>query len=157
MKTTINVPDEIQSPQFLKFISAFTYRFKKQEGFGRWLKEYQDMDEQGLFEPERLKELYLQILIEPTCLDFIRRQAVRYICEQALDATKAYTPVVVQRIFEPEKDNFCILRIPEGTVATDEDGDLLEGLSETEATVICDTLNAQCGEEKFKVFEDSLW
>lgn len=158
MKTVIDIPNEIQEPQFLSFIGAFTHRFKEQQGFGRWLKEYQDMEEQGLFEPKKLKELYLQILLQPTCLDFIRRQAVRYICEQALDATKSFCYLQRPKPFVPKVKSFCILKIPEGEVATDEEGDALEGLTNVEALLICDTLNANYDENepRFKIFEEDL-
>lgn len=71
------ITDAIDSPAFLKFLDIYAKRFIANNGFGRWLHEYQDMQARGLFKPIILRELYKKILTNTFCLGFIREQADR--------------------------------------------------------------------------------
>ena len=51
------IPDVIDKPQFLKFVEVYTKKFRANNGFGRWLHEYQDMEARGLFKPAIIKPI----------------------------------------------------------------------------------------------------
>ena len=77
---SFKIPEAVYHPQFLKFVEYYTNIFKRRHGFGRWIKEYQDMDEKGLFVPRILRLFYIQILGNTFKLDFQRKMAVWDIC-----------------------------------------------------------------------------
>lgn len=140
-KKNIEIPAVIHTPQFLKFISVFTTKFKKQNGYGRWLIEYERMDKRGFFKPEKLRDLYIKVLSDTFQYSFIIKDAVNNICVQALDATKAY---VINNSFE--------IRIITGEIATDDDEQELTSLSIEEAICICDVMNEEAEELLFRVY-----
>lgn len=140
-KKNIEIPAIIRTPQFLKFISVFAAKFKKQNGYGRWLIEYEQMDKRGFFKPEKLRDLYIKILSDTFQYSFIVKDAVNNICVQALDATKAYA---INNSFE--------IRIITGEIATDDDEQELTGLSIEEAICICDAMNEEAEELLFRVY-----
>ena len=84
------IPDVIDTPQFLKFVEVYTKKFRANNGFGRWLYEYQDMEARGLFKPNVIKALYKKILQDKFYLGFIREQAVYYIGVYAQEAAEAF-------------------------------------------------------------------
>ena len=89
-KKTVEIPQVIYTDQFLRFVAVYANRFKATNGYGRWLAEYRRMDEHGWFKPEKLKELYVDILKDTSALSYIYWDAVHYICVQALDAAKTF-------------------------------------------------------------------
>lgn len=140
-KKNIEIPAIIRTPQFLKFISVFIAKFKKQNGYGRWLIEYERMDKRGFFKPEKLRDLYIKVLSDTFQYSFIIKDAVNNICVQALDAAKAYA---INNSFE--------IRIITGEIATDDDEQELTGLSIEEAICICDAMNEEAEENLFRVY-----
>lgn len=140
MKIT-EIPQAINTSQFLKFVAIFANKFKANNGYGKWLVEYEQMDKQGLFEPENLKALYIKILTNSFKYSFVIKDAVNYICSQALDATKAYI----------ETNTFDI-RIITGEIATDDDDNELTDLSLDEALDICKAMNEEAEELLFRVY-----
>lgn len=61
-KKTVEIPQVIYTDQFLRFVAVYANRFKATNGYGRWLAEYRRMDEHGWFKPEKLRELYIDIV-----------------------------------------------------------------------------------------------
>ena len=80
----------LKSNQFLKFIAVYIAKFKRTNGFGRWLAEYDQMEALGLFKPNNLRAFYCKILVSPANTPYIHREAAHYICVPALDATRAF-------------------------------------------------------------------
>lgn len=137
------IPSVIDSPVFLKFLDIYIKKFKANNGFGRWLHEYEDMDARGLFKPTIIKELYKKILIDTFYLGFIREQAVYYIGVYAQDAAEAYIKIKDESLYK-----ICIFT---GEIATDEDDDEYINLEYDEATEICKLLNEEAEEELFVI------
>lgn len=140
MKMT-EIPQAINTSQFLKFVAVFANKFKANSGYGKWLVEYEQMDKRGLFEPESLRALYIKILTNSFRYQFIIKDAVNYICSQALDATKTYI----------ETNTFDI-RIITGEIATDDNDNELTDLSLDEALDICKVMNEEAEELLFRVY-----
>lgn len=120
----------IHTNAFLLSLSTRAKAFKQNKGFGRWIKEYQRMDEQGLFEPKALKQLCLDMLNDSFKLGFICKQAVYAIYVYAIDDTIAYL-----------RDNSFIIYNSDGSLYKDEDGDTMEDLEFLEALDICKAIN----------------
>ena len=140
------IPYYINTPIFLRFVEYYFNKFKAertQTEYGRWLHEFEQMEQQGLFKPAFNRALYIKMLIDTFRLGFIRGTAIWYIGIYAQDATKAYFDDV---------DNFqyriCVMT---GETAVDEDGDEYTELSYDEATQICQSLNDEAEEELFKI------
>lgn len=137
------IPEYIYTPIFLKFVEHYFKKFRAHNGYGRWLYEYQQMEQQGLFKPTIIRALYIKMLTNTFYLGYIKGTAIRYIGVYAQDATKAYFDNV---------DNFqykiCVIT---GETAVDEDGDEYIELSYDEATQICQSLNEEAEEELFKI------
>ena len=89
-KKAVEIPEAVYTDQFLRFVAVYANKFRATSGYERWLAEYKRMDEQGMFKPEKLRELYIKILDGSNTLSYIYRDAVHYICIQALDAAKAF-------------------------------------------------------------------
>lgn len=143
-KKAIEIPEVIYTNQFLKFVAVYANRFRMTKGFGRWLAEYKCMDEQGMFEPEKLRELYIKILDGSNTLSYIYWEAVHYICIQALDAAKAFASV-----------NSFDIRVITGEIAINDNDEELTGLSMEEAISICDSMNEEAEEMLFRVYNSS--
>lgn len=135
------LPYVVYHPQFLKFIDYYAKAFIKRRGFGRWLKEYQDMEKQGLFAPRVLRLFYIQILGNTFKLDFQKKQAVWYICYCARDAAEAYIDERINALYD--------IRVITGELAYDEDDDPYTDLTYEEAIQIVKALNEEAEEELF--------
>ena len=132
----------VKHPQFLKFAEIYANRFMLNDGFGRWIVEYQDMENRGMFEPAALRREYIKIILERSYLDFQREQAVYTICVNAEYATKAF--------LDNQKAAYCIVTTT-GEIATDDDDEPYSDLSQAEAKQICDSLNEEAEEIIFKI------
>ena len=137
------IPDVIDKPQFLKFVEVYTKKFKANNGFGRWLHEYKDMDARGLFKPVVVRELYKKILQDKFYLGFIREQAIYYIGVYAQDAAEAY--------YKTREAYLYKIVLITGETAVDEDDDEYTELEYDEAVEICKALNEEAEEELFFV------
>jgi hypothetical protein len=137
---TVEIPKVIYTQQFLKFVANNVRSFRESNGFGRWLVEYQRMDEQGWFKPEKLRGLYIQILKGNFSYSFIIKCAVNYICSPALDAAKAF-----------EKMNSFDIVVITGEIAINDDDEELRDLSLEEAIQICEAMNDEAEEILFRV------
>lgn len=138
---TIEIPEVIYTQQFLKFVAINVKSFRESKGFGRWLAEYDRMDANGWFKPEKLRELYLSILKDNFKYSFIIKCAVNYICSPALDAAKSYA-----------KMNSFEIRLITGEIAINNDDEELIDLSLDEAVSICSAMNEEAEEILFKVY-----
>lgn len=143
-KKAVEIPKIIYTNQFLRFVAAYTNKFRATSGHGRWLAEYRRMDEQGMFKPEKLRDLYVEILNGSSTLTYIYWDAVHYICIQALDAAKAFA-----------LDNSFEVRIITGEIAFNDDGEELKDLSIEEALAICKAMNDEAEELLFKVYNSN--
>lgn len=143
-KKTVEIPQVIYTDQFLRFVAVYANRFKATNGYGRWLAEYRRMDEQGMFKPEKLRELYIDILKDTSTLSYIYWDAVHYICIQALDAAKAFA---LTNSFE--------IRVITGEIAFNDDNEELKDLSMEEALTICKAMNDEAEELLFRVYNSS--
>ena len=143
-KKIVEIPQVIYTDQFLRFVAVYANRFKATNGYGKWLAEYRRMDEHGWFKPEKLRELYVDILKNTSTLSYISWDAVHYICVQALDATKAF---VLANSFE--------IRLITGEIAVSDDDEELTDLSMEEAISICNAMNEEAEELLFRVYNSS--
>ena len=143
MNTSSKVSEIVQHPQFLRFVQHYANLFISRKGFGRWLKEYQDMEAKGLFAPRVLRLFYIQILTDTFKLDFQREQAIWYICCNAESATKAYIDERENSLY-----NICVIT---GEIAYDDDDDPYTNLTYEEATQIVKALNEEAEEELFHI------
>lgn len=137
------IPEVVYHPQFLKFVEYYAKAFKAQNGFGRWLKEYRDMEAEGLFAPRILRLFYIQILGNTFKLDFQKELAVWSICCNARDATKAYVNERENALYD--------IRVITGELACDDDDDPYVNLTYEEAIQIVKALNEEAEEELFVI------
>lgn len=135
------IPNVINTPLFLKFAEHFAKKFKEQNGFGRWIAEYQVMENKGLFKPTVVRAFYIKILQGQSRLDYIRNSAIYWIGISAQDAAETYYDNADSFLYK-----ICVMT---GEVAEDEDGDEYTELSYDEATQICRALNKDAEEELF--------
>lgn len=140
-KITQEIPTEVQSSQFLKFVSRYADKFRASNGYGKWLAEYQKMDDSDMFKPETLRRIYASILNDTFTGSYIVKDAVNYICSQALDATKAYLST---SLFD--------IRVITGEIAVNDDDEELINLSLEEALGICKAMNDEAEELLFRVY-----
>lgn len=140
-KKPVEIPQIIYTDQFLRFVAAYANKFKANKGYGRWLVEYKSMEAKGMFEPKKLRELYIKILDGSNTLSYIYWDAVNSICVQALDATEAYISAATFDI-----------RVITGEIATDDNGKELTNLSIKEAISVCNTMNEEAEELLFMVY-----
>lgn len=143
-KKTVEILQVIYTDQFLRFVAIYANRFKASNGYGKWLVEYERMDESGWFKPEKLRELYIDILKDTSTLSYIYKDAVHYICIQALDAAKAFASV-----------NSFDIRVITGEIAVNDDDEELTDLSLEEAISICDSMNEEAEELLFRVYNSN--
>lgn len=116
------------------FLDAVTNRakaFKASKGFGRWLKEYEEMEAQGLFKPERLIDIYKNYLNKRSRLGFLQNQAAYYICTLALEDTYSLLNDNKFDIWIEELNDYYL----------DEDGDKVDELEFMEALYIATAIN----------------
>lgn len=139
----MKIPDIINTPVFLKFVDVYIKKFKANNGFGRWLYEYKDMDSKGLFKPNIIRALYIKVLLGTFNLGFIRQQAVYYIGIYAQDAAEAYRKSQESYLYK--------IIIITGETAVDEDDEEYVNLEYDEAEEICKYLNEEAEEELFLV------
>ena len=142
---TVEIPQAVYTPQFLKFVSINVKSFRETKGFGRWLAEYDRMDAKGWFKPEKLRDLFITILNDTFRYSFIIKCAVNYICSPALDAAKSYAKSYA-------KMNSFEIRLITGEIAVNDDDEELIDLSLDEAISICDAMNEEAEEILFKVY-----
>lgn len=135
------IPSIVHSECFLWFVAYFLYIFKKNQGYGRWLKEYQQMDAKDWFTPKKLKELYIPILEGTSRLSYIYWDAVNSICTQALDRATAFMTIQHYEI-----------RTITGVIAIDDNDFELTGLTLNYAIKTCKAMNEEAEEELFKVY-----
>lgn len=138
------IPQIINTSQFLRFAAVYANKFKANKGYGRWLAEYKRMDKANMFKPEKLRELYIKILDGSNTLSYIYWDAVHYICIQALDAAKAFASA-----------NSFDVRVITGEIAVNDDDEELTGLSMEEAISICNAMNEEAEELLFRVYNSS--
>lgn len=143
-KKTVEIPQVVYTDQFLRFVAVYANKFKVNNGYGKWLVEYKRMDERGWFKPEKLRELYINILKGVSTLSYIYWDAVNNICIQALDAAKAFA----------FKNSFDI-RVITGEIAVNDDDEELTGLSMEEAISICNAMNEEAEEILFRVYNSN--
>ena len=143
-KKTVEIPQVIYTDQFLRFVAVYANRFKATNGYGRWLAEYRRMDEQGMFKPEKLRELYIKMLDGSNTLSYIYWEAVHCICIQALDAAKAFA---LTNSFE--------IRVITGEIAFNDDDEELKDLTLEEAIDICNCMNDEAEEHLFDVYNSN--
>lgn len=142
-KTIERINSIIKHPQFIKFVGIYAKRFKQNRGYGRWLKEYQDADANGQFEPTALRKHYINILLNRDDINFQYKCAVYRICVLAEDAAKSYIEIRVKALYS--------IIVFTGELAYDDDDDPYVDLSYDEATEICKLLNEEAEEELFKI------
>lgn len=121
------------------FVDAVDKRakaFKASNGFGRWLREYQQMDENGLFEPKELISIYKAHLNKTSHFGFLQRQAAYYICTLALEDT-------VKMLTTSSFD----IQFESGKLYEDEDGDTIEEVEYLEALQLAVTINSESEDE----------
>lgn len=143
-KKAAEIPEIIYTNQFLKFVAIYANKFKATNGYGRWLAEYKRMDEQGIFKPKKLRELYIKMLNGSDNLPYIYWDAIHYICVQALDATKTFA---LTDLFE--------IRVITGEIAFNDNDEELKDLSMEEALAICKAMNDEAEELLFRVYNSS--
>lgn len=133
----------VKHPQFIKFVGVYARRFKQNQGYGRWLKEYQDADTNGQFEPVAIRKHYINILLHRDELNFQYKCAVFKIGVQAEEAAKSYIESRIKALYS--------IIVFTGELAYDDDDDPYIDLSYDEATEICKLLNEEAEEELFKI------
>lgn len=144
-KKAVEIPEVIYTDQFLKFVEHYVKEFKKYNGYGKyWLKEWTRMEENGMFKPEKLRELYIKILDGSNTLSYIYWDAVNCICIWALDAAKAFA---LTNSFE--------IRVITGEIAFNDDDEELKDLSMEEALTICKAMNDEAEELLFRVYNSN--
>lgn len=137
------IPEYINTPIFLNFIEYYYKKFRRKNGYGRWLREYEQMEEQGLFKPTIIRALYIKMLTDTFHLGYIKGTAIWYIGVYAQDATKSYFDNIDKSLYK-----VCVIT---GETAVDDDGDEYIELSYNEAIQICESLNNEAEENLFKI------
>lgn len=140
-KKVKEIPSVINTQCFLWFVSYYLYIFRKNQGYGRWLKEYQRMDEMKWFEPKKLRELYIEILKDQSDLTYIYWDAVNSICSQALYNTNGF---IATQNYE--------IRTITGAIALDDNDLELTGFTLNYALKACKAMNEGAEEELFRVY-----
>lgn len=138
------IPQIINTSQFLRFAAVYANKFKANKGYGRWLAEYEHMDKADMFKPENIRELYIKILDGTSRLSYIYWDAIHHIGIQALDAAKAFA---LTNSFE--------IRVITGEIAFNDDNEELKDLSMEEALTICKAMNDEAEELLFRVYNSN--
>ena len=137
----------VDTPIFLqnveKYLNKWLYLAKLPNGpLGRWIYEYQQMEDKGLFKPAIFKAFYKLELQSKLNIGFIKSCPVHYVGVYAMDDTYKY--------YSLREHTYKIIVIT-GEIACDDDGDDLIDLSYDEAKEICDSMNIEAEEKLFKV------
>lgn len=141
----VEIPPAIYTNHFLRFLGYYAKNFKATNGYGKyWLKEWECMEEKGMFKPEKLRELYIKILDGSNTLTYIYWDAVNCIGTQALDATNAFIST-----------NIYDIRIITGEIALNDNDEELKNLSFDDAIIICNAMNEEAEELLFKVYNSN--
>lgn len=135
----------IDTPIFLKFVEHYYNIFRSRNGFGRWLYEYNELEQKGLFKPTIIREMYKLILKDKFTLGYIKEAAYYHIGVYAQDAAQAYDDA------HNGTYKICVIT---GETALDDDDDGLVQLSYDEATQICNLMNEEAEELLFVVKPD---
>lgn len=133
----------VKMPEFIKFVDYYLKEWLKYKGWGRWLYEYQQMQDAGLFKPSIFKALYIKELEGTLNIGFIKEEPIHYVGASAIDATESYYAFQQETLYK-----ICVIT---GEIAEDNDGDLYVELTYEEATQICEALNDEMEEELFKI------
>ena len=133
----------VKKPEFIKFTKYYLDEWLRNKGWGRWLFEYQQMQDAGLFKPSIFKALFIKELEGTLNMGFIKEEPIHYVGASALDATSAYYDTINTGLYK-----ICVIT---GEIAEDDDGDLYTELSYNEALQICKSLNEDIGENLFKI------
>lgn len=144
LKKLIEVPDDIRTNQFLRFVGIYAKKFKESNGYGLWLAEYKVMEQHAMFYPDTLRRLYIDILRDEFKYSYIVKDAVNHICSQALRAVRAFV----------KPDSFEV-RVITGEIAFNEDDEELVDLSFEEAVSICKAMNEEAEELLFRVYNSN--
>lgn len=144
LKKLVEIPDDIRTDQFLRFVDIYAKKFKASNGYGKWLAEYKLMESHAMFYPETLRRLYIDIIRDEFKYSYIVKDAVNYICSQALRAVKAFVKV-----------NSFEIRVITGEIAYNDDDEELANLSFEEAVSICKSMNEEAEELLFRVYNSS--
>lgn len=132
-----------KKPEFIKFVDYYLKEWLNHKGWGRWLYEYQQMQDAGLFKPSIFKALYIKELEGTLNMGFIKEEPIHYVGASAIDAISAY--------YDAQQDSLYKICVITGEIAEDDDGDLYIELSYDEAKQICEALNEEMEENLFKI------
>lgn len=138
---THKISDVIYKPMFLKFVEHYAKKFRARNGYGRWLHEYQDLENRGMFKPAIIRDQYIKMLKDQFYLGYIKGTAFWYIGVYAQEAAEKYYDNVDSYLYK-----ICVIT---GETAVDEDDDEYIELSYDEASQICKALNEEAEEELF--------
>lgn len=140
---TYKISDVIYKPMFLKFVEHYAKKFRARNGYGRWLHEYQDLENRGMFKPAIIRDQYIKMLKDQFYLGYIKGTAFWYIGVYAQEAAEKYYDNVDSYLYK-----ICVIT---GETAVDEDDDEYIELSYDEASQICKALNEEAEEELFVI------
>ena len=135
------ISDVLNKPMFLKFVEHYAKKFRARNGYGRWLHEYQDLENRGMFKPAIIRDQYIKMLKDQFYLGYIKGTAFWYIGVYAQEAAERYYDNVDSYLYK-----ICVIT---GETAVDEDDDEYIELSYDEASQICKALNEEAEEELF--------
>ena len=135
------ISDVLDKPMFLKFVEHYAKKFRARNGYGRWLHEYQDLENRGMFKPAIIRDQYIKMLKDQFYLGYIKGTAFWYIGVYAQEAAERYYDNVDSYLYK-----ICVIT---GETAVDEDDDEYIELSYDEASQICKALNEEAEEELF--------
>lgn len=138
---TYKISDVIYKPMFLKFVEHYAKKFRARNGYGRWLHEYQDLENRGMFKPAIIRDQYIKMLKDQFYLGYIKGTAFWYIGVYAQEAAEKYYDNADSYLYK-----ICVIT---GETAVDEDDDEYIELSYDEASQICKALNEEAEEELF--------
>lgn len=138
---THKISDVIYKPMFLKFVEHYAKKFRARNGYGRWLHEYQDLENRGMFKPAIIRDQYIKMLKDQFYLGYIKGTAFWYIGVYAQEAAEKYYDNIDSYLYK-----ICVIT---GETAVDEDDDEYIELSYDEASQICKALNEEAEEELF--------
>ena len=138
---THKISDVIYKPMFLKFVEHYAKKFRARNGYGRWLHEYQDLENRGMFKPAIIRDQYIKMLKDQFYLGYIKGTAFWYIGVYAQEAAERYYDSIDSYLYK-----ICVIT---GETALDEDDDEYIELSYDEASQICKALNEEAEEELF--------
>ena len=137
------IPDILYSSKFLKCVEHYAKKFREQNGYGRWLHEYADLESKGMVKPAIIRDQYIKMLKGQFYLGYIRGTAFWHLGVYDQEAAEAYFNSISSSLYK-----VCVIT---GETALDDDGDEYTELSYVEATQICKALNEEIDENLFEV------